>query len=257
MFLQGAIDHLCRPDTPIPTALDRWLELLKLIRDSGRRVVLIVPADKSTIYPELVRARRAQPRVRPSRLGQTVGRSREQAGARGRDRGAAQPLLAAKAANHDPIYFPMDSHWNDIGALTLVRTAVPAIDPRLHPRASEVVDTGRAPHVSDMSLLQGDPRNDIAPTRAVRRAPGSPVISGPSLFLGDSFSYAPYPELAPYFRSLRHIDLDAPAQIVRALPGARNVVLEVAERQFVIDAARGNVISPHFLTLVRRALGHR
>ena len=257
MFLQGAIDHVCRPDTPIPTALDRWLELLKLIRDSGRRVVLVVAADKSTIYPELVQRdvpNLACGRRGSARLWAAVESRRARAGGIVALR---KPLLTAKAANHDPIYFPMDSHWNDIGALTLVRTAVPAIDPRLHPRASEVIDTGRAPHVSDMSLLQGDPRNDIAPTRAVRRAPGSPVISGPSLFLGDSFSYAPYPELAPYFRRLRHIDLDAPAQIVRALPGARNVVLEVAERQFVIDAAPGNVISPHFLTLVRRALGHR
>ena len=255
MFLQGAIDHLCRPDAPIPTAVDRWLELLKLIRDSGRRVVLIVPADKSTIYPELVR--RDVPNLACSRRGSArLWTALESKRARA---GGIVPLrkalLAAKAANRDPIYFPMDSHWNDIGALTLIRAAVPAIDPRVHPRASEVVATGRAPHVSDMSLLLGDPRNDFAPTRAVRRAGGSPVITGPSLLIGDSFSYAPYPELAPYFQRLRHLNLDAPAKIVRALPGARNVVIEVVERQFEEDAARGSVISPHFLALVRRGLG--
>ena len=195
MFLQGAIDHVCRPDTPIPTALDRWLELLKLIRDSGRRAVLVVAADKSTIYPELVQRdvpNLACGRRGSARLWAALESERARAGGIVALR---KPLLAAKAANHDPIYFPMDSHWNDIGALTLVRTAVPAIDPRLQPRASEVVDTGRAPHVSDMSLLQGDPRNDIPP-RAPSAAPQDRPSSG-AIAVGVSFATRPTPSSRP------------------------------------------------------------
>ncbi len=255
LFLQGAIDHLCRPDAPISTALNRWLELVSIIRNSGRRVILYIPADKSTIYPE--RVKRDVPNLACSRRGSAaLWRALESPRARrGGIVALRAPLLAAKRASGRQLtYYPKDSHWNDIGALTLVRRVVPALDPKLRVRDAEIADTGAKPHVADMTKLLGDPQDELAPTRAVRRAAGAPVIGGRTLLIGDSFSYAPFPLLRPYFADLRHLNLDAPNRVVGALPGARNVVLEVVERQFEEDAARGSVISPHFLRLVRQRL---
>ncbi len=42
LFLQGVFDRACAPFIAFPTATERWEELLRVIRASGRRVELVV-----------------------------------------------------------------------------------------------------------------------------------------------------------------------------------------------------------------------
>ncbi|MHB1833923.1 MAG: hypothetical protein ACYCXW_03060, partial [Solirubrobacteraceae bacterium] len=51
-FLQGVLQRACSLFEPFPAAAAEWERLLDVIRASGRRAVLIVAPDKSTIYPE-------------------------------------------------------------------------------------------------------------------------------------------------------------------------------------------------------------
>jgi hypothetical protein len=55
LFLQGELDVTCRPPVGFQTALSRWNALLRILRASGRRAVLVVVPEKSTIYPEYLK----------------------------------------------------------------------------------------------------------------------------------------------------------------------------------------------------------
>jgi alginate O-acetyltransferase complex protein AlgJ len=258
LYLQHDFDHACHEFTPLPRAMAQWLGFMKLIRASGRRVVLVVPADKSTIYPEHVRP--DTPELACSRPGKARlwaaidSPTARQSGIIGL-RGA---LRAAKAANPGLIYYRKDSHWNPIGALTLVRSVVPALDPDVPVLAGEAVDTGPAPHTGDLTALIGAPQTETAPTRAIRRAAGAPVIGGRSLLIGDSFSDAASPLLAPYFADLRHVNWDdRPGDIITQLNAAQTVVLEVVEWQFDFYPTKYGALNPTFQRLVAQQLRRR
>ncbi len=256
VYLEHDFDHACHLYTPLPRALSQWLGFMRTIRASGRRVVLAVPADKSTIYPENVGP--DTPDLRCSRPGKArLWRTLESAQAR---RGGILPLrrglLAAKRASRAPIYYPHDAHWNTLGAVTLGRLVVPALSRRITVRPSEIVDTGRASHVGDLTILLGAPHTDVVPTRAIRRAPGAPVITGPAVLVGDSYSDAAYPLLAPYFADLKRVGWDdPPASVAQAIKGAKTVVLEVIEWQFDFYPTKYGALNPGVQGLVRRTLG--
>src|SRR4029077_12449548 len=110
-----------------------------------------------------------------------------------------------KAANAGPIYYRRDSHWNPIGALAFVRSVVPALDAKVPVLAGEARDAGPAPHTGALPALIGAPEAETAPTRAIRRAKGAPVIEGPSVLVGDSFRDAALPLLTPYFADLQTV----------------------------------------------------
>ncbi len=179
IFLEHDFDRACHQFMPLPAALNQWLAFIATIRASGRRVVLAVPADKSSIYPELVSS--STPELKCALRGKAALWAAIQS-ARSR-RGGILPLRsalrAAKASSNVPIYFPHDAHWNTVGALALPRAVVPALDRRLRVLPTDVVDTGRKPHTGDLTVLLGAPRTDIAPTRAIRRARGAAGDPGP------------------------------------------------------------------------------
>ena len=95
--------------------LDAWEALLErrdqYFRDRGIALVVVIPPDKQTIYPEYMPEEFAHP-PRASRLDQLIARLKDRhSPVRLVDLRPA--LLAAKQERQ--VYFKTDSHWNDDG----------------------------------------------------------------------------------------------------------------------------------------------
>ncbi len=280
LFLQGEITTLCHPPVEFGTAIARWRKFLRIVRASGRRVVLAVVPEKSTIYPERVRVATAPDFPCALRHKDELWRALE------RDGGPdliplRQGLLAARRADPSiPVYLPLDSHWNEVGALLAVRRALARVGAGVSVAPGEV-RRGLRRYTGDIAAFGGGATTGTAPTRRVvrpgeapvrlraspggalsvlPRQPGAPrVIPGVTLFLHDSFGDTMYPMLEHYSARLAIASFLAlrPAQIVNLLRGSRTVIVETSERDFLKRAATGlpeTVLSPAFLRALPAAL---
>ena len=101
---------------PYAEALARWTQLLSVVRRSGRRAILVVVPDKSSVFPEYL----------PTSFdGKQCGQAGQAQLLNLLDSASPadvvslyRPLLSAKKLSRVPIYLPLDTHWNTLGALT-------------------------------------------------------------------------------------------------------------------------------------------
>lgn len=256
LFLQGVFDRACTPFTLFPTAVAHWEQLLNVIRASGRRVELIVAPDKSTVYPEYVAP--STPNLACGNRGTAaLWRDIESpSAARAGIIGLRQPLLAAKHSSAALLYYRTDSHWNTVGALSLVQAALPPLSDTVRVLPSEILDTGSVHYSGDLPGLLGEGRSEIAPTRAIKRAPGAPVLDTPAALIGDSYSDTPVVFLRDYIRQIDVLNWNdnTAEQIAQAIAASPDVILETVEREFDYRASTAGYITPAFIALVSRAL---
>jgi hypothetical protein len=256
LFLQGVFNRACSPFIPFSEAITRWADLVRVIRDSGRKVELIVAPDKSTIYPE---------HVNPGIPDYSCGVAGTNAlwkdlesppHARSGIVGLRKPLLAAKRSSNALLYYKTDSHWNSVGALIFVQSALPLLSATVRLLPSDVVTEPAGRHSGDLLGLLGQTGSEIAPSRRISRARGAPVVPGQTVVVGDSYVDVSMFELTPYFHSITLLEWtqDTPAQIANAIAGARNVILETVEREFDYRATDAAYIKPSFIALVRSTL---
>ena len=255
-FLQGVLQRACSPFEPFSAAAAEWERLLAAIRASGRRAVLIVAPDKSTIYPEYLSL--SDPLNRCGAIGSAAlwSQIESPAAARAGIIGLRRPLLALKHNSSAPVYYKTDSHWNSIGALTMTQAAVAAMSPTVRVQHSEVVSTGYSRYTGDLLGLLGQSGSEMAPSVTIKRAPGAPTIAAPTLLLGDSYQDAAIPEMTPYFQRLTVLNWNeaTTAQQAAAIVAAHDVVLQTVEREFDYRATPVGFASPAFVALVKRTL---
>ncbi len=274
IFLQGELDTACSPPVDFDTAVQRWDTFIRTIRASGRRVVLLITPEKSTIYPEYVAPntiswRCAQPHK--STLWSKIEALRNPD-----FRPLRQPLLAEKRA--DPsrlLYLPLDSHWNDLGGLLLVKEALSHVGGAVHvsPGDAQIVPER---YKGDISAFTGTIQYGIAPTVTIHRAgndrvtvtaqspygvetvhPGHPgtVIPGTTLFLHDSYGNSSQLMLEHYAAKLIELQWLAspsPSQISQGIRQAHTIIIETVERDFLKRAA--SVLTPAVLSSLPQEL---
>jgi alginate O-acetyltransferase complex protein AlgJ len=256
LFLQGEQDRSCQPFMAFGEALGRWEELAAQIRADGRRVVLAVPPDKGSVYPE-------QLPDFPGEACAAAGKRRLWSLLSGAEAGTPQrvvalrdDLLAQKPSAGDDLYARKDSHWTTFGSLALVRALVGELGdaggatPEIRLRPDEIVDPGRAEYTGDLTALLGAPETDTQARREIRRAAQAPRIPGRTVLVGDSYSEAPLPQLTPYFDDLRVLSwVNTPAaQMADEIEQADTVVLETVERELTYRAV---TLVPPLLRLLR------
>lgn len=261
LFLQGVFDRACSPFISFSDAAARWEELLRVIRATGRRAVLLVPPDKQTIYPEYVApgtANLACARTGTADLWQVIESPTAVAAG---IIGLRKPLLAEKRSTRAPLYYRTDSHWNSVGSLAFVESALSAFSTRVTVLPSEIVKMPWGRFSGDLLGLLGEPGSEMAPSWSVRRAPGAPTVAGSTVIVGDSYVDSPLPELRPYFSSpidfLQWVE-NRPQEIADGIASARNVILDTVEREFDYRATGSAFITPSLIALVRATLArHR
>jgi hypothetical protein len=258
-YLQGEIDTVCKPPVAFGAAVARWDRFLRIVRASGRNVVLVVAPEKSTIYPEHVDPKTVWWPC--ARLQKAVLWADIEALHNPDLIPLRRHLLSLK--QRDParlLYLPLDSHWNDVGALQLARAAVDHVGDGIRVLPQEV-RFGTKRYAGDMAGLMGAAKKTgVAPSVAITRARDA-VLPGPTLFLHDSYGDAAAPLIAPYAGSqltiASFLTVDQ-SEIVQLLRRSRTAIVETVERDFLNRSAVGTeqqVLTPHFLDALPRALG--
>ena len=255
LYLQGELDRACSPFIPYAQAVSGWEQVVARIRASGRRVVVLVVPDKSTIYPEHLPA--SFPEKQCSEQNRRALWGAIDAAARRDVVGLRSALLAAKPRFGDGLYRRKDSHWNTLGSLELVRSALARVGAGVRLRPSEIVDGGSRPYTGDLTTLVGAAEQDQEQRRDVRRAPGSRRVPGRTLFVYDSYGLIALPQLAPYFANLYSVNWSqiTPAGVATEVGRSDTVILETVEREFDYRASDPGEAGPQLLAALRRVLG--
>jgi alginate O-acetyltransferase complex protein AlgJ len=255
LFLQGELDRACSPPIPYPQAVSQWASVVASVRASGRRAVLLVVPDKSSVYPEHL-----PPSFQQKQCSEQNRRALWGAiGAADRDNvvGLRSPLLAAKPSVDDGLYRRKDSHWDTLGSLALLQAALERVGGGVRLRPSEIVNPGADTYTGDLTTLVGAPEQDREPRRDIRRAPGARRVPGRTLFVYDSYGQIGLSQLAPYFANFHSVDWSqilAPG-IADEVARADTVIFETVEREFDYRASDVGEAGPALLAALRRRLG--
>lgn len=257
LYVPDELSTMCKPAVPFPQAIRRWEQLVSLVRASGRRAVMLIPPDKGSIYPEHLPADLSLTRCakRGKReFWEQVSRLPHGSGLVG----LREELLSLKRQTSDLVYSKSDTHWTTVGAIALVRAALASVGRGVQVAPGEYRPARPQPLVGDLSVLLGDPRSETVPQRIIRRSPTAPRVPGRTLFVHDSFGYAPMALLSPYFEDLDVMLWDSvkPAQAARRIAAADTVIFENVERSFTTRAGAGT-LDPTYFRQLRAALPPR
>ncbi|HEX3786747.1 MAG TPA: hypothetical protein VHW44_02705, partial [Pseudonocardiaceae bacterium] len=238
---------------------------------SGRRFVLVVAPDKSTVFPQHLPAGYADKECAQAVLNPFWSQVTNVDGAI--DLRAGLQSLARSG----PVYYPQDTHWDDQGALYMLRSVVDQIDPtattnwRTQPAA-------RVSGPADLAALTGQPANEVDQTyrlfpdgvtdrtgklagdlsvpMTVHSTPTAGMVSGPVTVLGDSFLIPATRYLPAAFSDVTELNYGSaasePGLVESAMTTAKTVVLEVVERN--LTAGTAPVLEPQVIAGIRAAL---
>ena len=279
LYLGADVSNLCDPERTVASTLERLDRLGRAIEASGRRFLITVAPDKTTVYPDA---------LPEDFLGEECAAERRTAfwDALQQDPPTGyfdlRDDLEEEQAKSGPIYRPTDTHWAPRGAAIYARELARRLDPDLLDD-TRVVGSGRASRQGDLGTLLGRPRVDEYPDVAVRRAgvvpvgrealdlpglpvaqpvratnrtTGAPLFEPPTLLLGDSFTNSSRATLGPFFADLTLLHNEAavenPQVTADAVAAADVVVVEVVER--TIASGRGALLRSDVLSAIEDAL---
>jgi alginate O-acetyltransferase complex protein AlgJ len=273
------VANLCRPTRAVSEVMERLDRLAAAVEASGRRFVLVVAPDKSSVYPgalpDTYVGEDCAQEVRDEfwdAIDETPPPGYIDLRAR---------LRAEQERTGQPLYRRTDTHWVPRAAALYALALADRLDPALG-AGTDLVETGPAEQLGDLGVLIGQPKEDEIEQVELRR-PGvtpvgrdsldlpempygaetftsettsAPLFQPDTLLLGDSFTSASRTMLGQFFAkiTLLHNEVAGPSpQAVADLMAANDVViLEVVER--TIASGRGPIVDDAALTAIERTL---
>ncbi|MGH3853749.1 MAG: alginate O-acetyltransferase AlgX-related protein [Pseudonocardiaceae bacterium] len=254
LYLGADVSGACVPSRSLTDTMISLRRLRAAVESSGRRFVLVVAPDKTTMVPEHLPVdylgRECAARARAEFWRRVV----TEAGAID-----LRPALADIARRKgSPVYFPADTHWSQEGGVALTY----ALGELAHPgitRTWQVAPAGSILWPDDISPLLGRagvhpiPMYSLAPNGHADRArsitsdfrvplrlvsvPVLGAVNRPVRMIGDSFTKFASRYLAAAFTDLTIVHPETVGAAPRAagalLAGGQVVVLEVAERNLL------------------------
>jgi acetyltransferase AlgX (SGNH hydrolase-like protein) len=241
----------CREQKPIADPADTAEILTRTIIASGRRALLIEPADKMFIVPSRApRYPRAVTRCVTALQRKVTARLRKIPG--GVDFDAELQRMEAAGQS---TFLPHDSHWNYRGRLAYARLILDFIAPGLSRRTGLHLGPWYAHH-SDLYRQLGLPKTDRDRAVLLRRAAPQPVPTGPTLLIGDSqtidtFRVPPTPGVSPISKQLpqgtvvcTHVEEVLPGTCDDAIRRASAIAVEsVGRNMYVLEATCWRVLT--------------
>ena len=285
LFLHEDVEMACRHADRTREAITNLRSVVDLVAASGRRVYVSVSPNKTTIDDALLPDDTAG---RGCLTSYTTNLKSAISDLLPNDQYVDLYTALSGDGDSEPRYYRMDSHWTAHGALLAVRAFVESASPGTWDD-SAIVDSGPIEYAGDLTLLQGDVRNDSAEWFDVRRE-GIPeptvdvrdggdlthidrtyASTGPAgaladtrlLVVTDSFGVKAFQYVVPWFTSVTFFHFDnanpellaeriADADVVWFLSVERAVVRRFETTPTRPDYFLGN---PAFLTTLSDALG--
>jgi alginate O-acetyltransferase complex protein AlgJ len=276
MYLEEELLGACSQFIDWTQAVRRYERLISIIRASGRRVVFVIPPNKSTVYPEYLPSSYKEKGCFPTGI-KEVWRKIEAA----RDPdflGLRQTLLAAKAPQPEQSYHVNDTHWNTKAAILGLRKVLERVGGRVQMRDDEI-HKSHVMWLGDLSKNIGAPKRFKSPKweiqrdvgamtstvvpglpdhNIIRRAPGgAPLIPGHTLLLDDSFGDVMVPALSMYTSELETLLWDGTPThtLIDEIASAHTVIMERAERAANYLPSDQGTLTPAFLDRLAARLG--
>ncbi len=278
LYFGGDASGPCQPTRSVQDTLARLTRLATAVRASGRRFVLTVAPDKSTAWPQ---------ELPDSYLGKACAEARRtefwsalRATPPPGYVDLLGPIQAAQKAGGRSLYRQTDTHWGEQGALIYTRGIADALQPGLWQRL-RVASAPTRTKAGDLGVLIGRPHVDSFAGVTLSRpgAPwtytmpemslttpvkieagpvprGLPLITRPTLLLGDSFSNSSRNFLPQLFTSLSILNNEVaaarPDAVAQAMVDSDTVVYEIVQRS--ISAGNGALIQDRSLSAIEKAL---
>lgn len=254
LYLGADVSGACAPSRSLDDTLDSLRRLRRAVESSGRRFVLVVAPDKTTMVPEHLPAQY---------LGRDcASRARSEFWRRlSAETGAIdlRPALADVARRKgSPVYYPADTHWSQEGGLAMTYALADRIEPGIT-RTWQVGPAGYTPWSDDISPLIGRSGQRMIPTyslapdgrqdrtrpiasdfRAPLRLTAEPAagtVGQPVRMIADSFTQFASRYLTAVFTDITVVHPETAAATPRPsgdlLAGGDVIVLEIAERNLL------------------------
>ncbi|MQA11381.1 MAG: hypothetical protein GEU98_23090 [Pseudonocardiaceae bacterium] len=270
------VESKCAPGRPLNESVQQLNKLRDAVTDSGRKFVLTVTPDKSTMVPQNLPdsypgkdcARAASEKLWPEAI----------------DNGGAidlRPALRAAADRlHRPVYFKQDTHWTDEGSLEMVRALAENIKPG-STATWNTPESGMRTSTADLTMMMGRPADkrgmsyELRPdgftdrtgellrnlNRPVHRKSDSTIgtIDERTTVLGDSFTKVASRYLPAAFTDLTMLHYNSITDDARvaakSLADSEIVVVQIVERSL----ASGNapILDQGFINEASAALQPR
>jgi alginate O-acetyltransferase complex protein AlgJ len=254
LFLKDAFDDACNGHGT-PESISQNVErFANIIQQSGRRIVVAVAPDKSSIVIDKLPKNNAQSechRLNQDRLWKSLAEAEIAGYVDLRSILRGEVLL-----NRRPLYFRQDSHWNQEGSLIAVKQLVEKFQPNIWEQ-SAVVFHGITPYTGDLEGMRGGSRIDETPSFGVLRqqievvtslydqnyppgyrrisemsGPSGSLIEGDTALMFDSFGMVAIENIVPYFKELKTIHMGEfiPDEWIEMIKAADNVLFLCVER---------------------------
>ena len=279
LYFGADVSNLCQPTADIADTLSRLNRLAHAVQASGRRFVLAIAPDKSTIYPQELPdtyAGRSCAQARRTAFWNAVQKTPPAGYV-----DLKAPLLAEQQKSGVPVYRQTDTHWGPMGAAIYAQRLAAALDPALL-RDTTVVPKGQTTRTGDLGNMISAPHADTFADYELRRpgvvpvgrpdlalpqmpyspqtftdsTTGAPLFKPATLLLGDSFTSASGATLGSLFAhvTLLHNETSSqyPEAVANQMAGADVVVYEIVERS--VASGRGALISDASLTAIEKTL---
>lgn len=278
LYLSGELYKECVRGQPPTTVISGLTRLQKILTSSGRQFIFTLAPDKSTAEPSTL------PSTYPYKS--CVAKSKAQTysllnNAKIPGYVDMRGLIAThEAAEKRPYYMRKDTHWNGLADALFAQQMASLLSPGLSAGTSakeHVTD-----YTGDLTNLLGDPMQDktltadivrtgvtqtsqnqvsltsgITGLRTQSSSTRATLLAGRSLLVGDSFSEAVQPAVAPYFADLLRVKngdfARAPRTLLTQVEQSKRVVLVFNERYFT-DQHYGVFWSAPFLDKLAAAL---
>lgn len=252
LFLGADVSVRCKTKAVPGDIVARMSRLSALVTKSGRRFLIMVAPDKSSVYPKY---------LPESYLGRSCAADYTQRFWSAFEKNptpgyvdARTPLIAQAKTSTAPLYRPKDSHWNLQGISIEAQLLGDALDPVLR-KGTHVVDEGTYQPIGDLTYLLGRPQKDLLPAMTLVRdgvslSPGSnltlqrnkvtnvryvstgaPLYQPKTLILGDSFTDTSKKYISTYFADLTLLHNRSSSTVVaNAMIGRNTVIVQMGER---------------------------
>lgn len=240
----------CFPSRPMPDVVKSLTEFQRILQESGRKSVIVVPPDKSTMLPQHL------PADFPGK--DCMNRYRAafwpKIDATGSIVDLRPTLAALQKTDPNPLYFKNDTHWQDASAVSALKVVAERIQPGVT-KTWHVTPDQVSSRQGDLSLLLGAPRREkwqryaISPDGVTHRPmddqqplnaehvvtnkPTKGMITEPTTILGDSFSQPIDQYASNTFSDLRfggYAELRDQRKVLDMIVHSKVVVLEMLER---------------------------
>jgi len=277
LYYGGDAANPCLPARSVDDTLARLRRLAHAVRASGRRFLLVIPPDKSTVVPQHLPATFLGKSCMTARKNEFWAKLRAApppgyVELRG-------PIEAVQRAAGQPAYRQTDTHWADQAGILYARALADALRPGLW-KGTQVRPNGTTTRTGDLGVLIGRPHQDSYPSFSMVRpgvrpryaevpvmpfatpvtltatTTGAPLFGPRTLLLGDSFSNSSRRWVPQLFANLTLVHNEAagarPRLGAQAIASSAVVVYEIVER--TISSGRGTLIDDKALRVIEATL---